>query len=176
MNVTEEKEIPQNPAQPKKRRRVVKKILITLILVFIIMQFFQPDKNNNGGNLSNDITTEVPMPDTVQRLFVLACYNCHSNNTRYPWYSNIQPVGWWLKDHIDEGKSELNFNEFAAYETRKQLKMLKKIKRSIQENWMPLGSYTWMHAEARLNATQKKIIIEWVDNAEAKISSRDNYK
>src|SRR5690349_17918374 len=88
----------------KKRRRWLKTVLLFLFFIFIIIQFFQPNKNNNDVAGTNDIHVLVSMPDTVQQIMKVACYDCHSNNTRYPWYSNIQPVGWWLKNHVEEGK------------------------------------------------------------------------
>ena len=104
---------------------MVKKVLIFLLVVFIIIQFFRPEKNQNDQILASDITHVVTVPDSVMGILKVACYDCHSNNTRYPWYNNIQPVAWWMKDHIDEGKRELNFSEFGKRPPAKQVKKLK---------------------------------------------------
>jgi len=149
----------------RNKKRVIKNILLFLLIAFMVLQFFQPDKNNNTVVVANDITSVVPMSDSVSKILHIACYDCHSNNTDYPWYSNIQPVGWWLASHIKEGKEELNFNEFTTYPTKKQLKKLDKIKKSQKDDWMPLGSYTLIHRDAKLNDAQKQLIMDWADSS-----------
>ncbi|MES2776399.1 MAG: heme-binding domain-containing protein [Bacteroidota bacterium] len=162
----------QAPLGPsKKKKRWVKNILLFLLIAFMVMQFFQPDKNNNDVVLSNNISSLVNVPDSVNKILYTACYDCHSNNTEYPWYSNIQPVGWWLNNHIKDGKKHLNFNEFATYTTKKQLKKLDEIKESQKDKWMPLDSYTWIHRNAKLTDAQRQLIINWVDSSAKTISS-----
>ena len=164
---------PEMPIQPpKKKKRWLKNIMLILLIVFAIMQAFQPKKNNNDITVANNITSIINMPDTVNKLLEAACYDCHSNNTKYPWYSNIQPAGWWLAYHVKEGKKHLNFNDFSTYPTKKQLKKLEEIKESQEEGWMPLDSYTWMHKDAKLNDIQKRMIINWVDSSITRISSQ----
>ena len=137
--------LPKQPVTGKKKVRWGRLILWGLLLIFIVMQFFQPDKNNNSVVLSNDISSLAAMPDDVSRLLHSACYDCHSNNTNYPWYANIQPVGWWLGSHIKDGKRHLNFNEFATYTPRRKNEKLEEVVKSLREGWMPLSSYTWIH-------------------------------
>lgn len=141
------------------------------------MQLFPPDKNNNGINASKGIGTIVPMPDTVSQLLRTACYDCHSNNTNYPWYTNIQPVGWWLSSHVEEGKKYLNLDEFAAIapkngKTAKQRQQdkLQEMAESLREGWMPLDSYLWTHKAAKLTDGQKKLLINWTDSARKAIA------
>ncbi|MES2646894.1 MAG: heme-binding domain-containing protein [Bacteroidota bacterium] len=162
----------------KRKRRWPKTILLILFFIFLIIQFFQPDKNNNSITATNDIHAMVSVPDSVQQLLKMACYDCHSNNTNYPWYTNIQPIGWWLNDHIEEGKQHLNFNEFVnipplnGKTTReRQLKKLEEVKETIEEGEMPLTSYTFIHKEAKLSPAQKQLIIDWSENALRTISS-----
>jgi hypothetical protein len=102
------------------------------------------------------------MPQNVQQILKTSCYDCHSNNTVYPWYSNIQPVAWWLKDHIDEGKRELNFSEFATYRIGRQYRKLEEINGEVKENKMPLESYTLIHSDAKLSDEQKLTLATWV--------------
>ena len=160
-----------------KKRRWVRKIFSLLVIIFVVIQFFQPDKNNNDVIAKNDIGTMLPMSDTVQQLLKTSCYDCHSNNTYYPWYSNIQPTGWWLKNHIEDGKKHLNFNEFVTLPPRngkttrqRQDKKLQEIKETIDEDEMPLNSYLWIHHNAKLNAAQKKLIGDWADSARKTLS------
>ena len=101
------------------------------------------------------------MPDTVQILLKTACYDCHSNNTNYPFYAYIQPIGWLLNNHIQEGKKELNFNEFGGLPKRRQASKLKSIANQIKDEAMPLPAYTILHKNAILTKTDKDLIINW---------------
>src|ERR1700709_1424131 len=93
----------------------IKKTLVILLAVFIIIQFFRPGKNRSGKTEMNEIAVKYSIPDTVKNILKTSCYDCHSNNTVYPWYAEVQPVAMWLGNHIDEGKDELNFSEFGTY-------------------------------------------------------------
>ncbi len=140
---------------------IIKKALIGLVVILVVIQFIRPEKNNNATASADDVTALYTVPDSVQQILKKACYDCHSNTTQYPWYSNIQPVAWWLKDHIDEGKDELNFSEFGKRPLAKQAKKLKKLAKEVEEGEMPLDSYTWMHKEAVLTESEKNTLINW---------------
>src|SRR2546430_458063 len=101
-----------------------RKWLLIFIVAFILIQFIQPARNKNGQVLQTDITRIVTVPPTIKAILETACYDCHSNNTRYPWYANIQPGGWWLAKHIRDGKDEINFSEFGSYSPRRQANKL----------------------------------------------------
>lgn len=138
-----------------------RKIILVLIAVLIIIQFFQPAKNNTVGPFANDISTKFPVPAEIKQILDKSCNDCHSNNTRYPWYSKIQPVGWWLANHVNEGKGELNFNEFASYPAKKQDHKLEELVETVNEGEMPLSSYTLIHTEAKLSPQEKQSLINW---------------
>ena len=145
--------------------RKVKIVLLVLLVVFALIQFIRPAKNRSTGEeLTTDITRIYAIPNDVQTILKNACYDCHSNNTQYPWYVNIQPVGWFMAGHIRNGKKELNFNEYGNYSSKRQRNKLKRMKEQIEENKMPLSSYTLMHREARLADNQKEQIIKWIDS------------
>ena len=143
-------------------KKFFKRFLLLLLLVFIGIQFFRPEKNISEGISANDITVKYAVPDDVKAILKTSCYDCHSNNTNYPWYNNIQPVAWWLKDHIDEGKRELNFSEFASYRIGRQYRKLEGINGEIKDGEMPLTSYTLIHGDAKLNEQQKLAVANWV--------------
>ena len=143
----------------------VKKILLVLLIVIIAIQFIQPAGNESGQVLPTDIAKVYNIPDQVQTVLKNACYDCHSNNTNYPWYANIQPVGWMLARHIKNGKAELNFNEFGSYSIRKQKNKLNSIANSLKDGTMPLSSYTLIHKNARLTKDENALIINWANNA-----------
>jgi hypothetical protein len=119
----------------------LKKIGLSVLIVFIAIQFIQPAHNKSGGLLTTDISKMFSIPDSVQLVLKNACYDCHSNNTIYPWYVNIQPMGWLMAKHIKQGKAVLNFSEFGNYTPRKQLSKLTGIANSISDDNMPLTSY-----------------------------------
>ncbi len=150
----------------------MKRIIIILILVLIVIQFFRPEKNVSAGPFPNDISTVYPVPQNISSMFEHACNDCHSNNTRYPWYAEIQPVAWWLNDHVIEGKEELNFNEFATYRASKQYKKLDEIGEMVQKGEMPLKSYTLIHADARLSDADKQAIMDWANSTREIMQSK----
>lgn len=154
-------------------RRIIKKILLVLFVVFIAIQFIQPAHNKSDAILATDISKIVSIPDSVQVILKNACYDCHSNNTAYPWYSNIQPMGWLMAKHIKQGKAVLNFSEFGNYSARKQLSKLTGIANSIKDDIMPLSSYKWMHKNARLTADQKTAITNWVQQSKDSLSAKN---
>ncbi len=146
-----------------------KKLLIGFILVLIVAQFIQPAQNNGTAEAATDITRVVPVPDSVMSLLKTACYDCHSNHTKYPWYSKITPVNWWLNNHIEEGKRELNFSTFANSSFRRKNKKLGETAEHVENHEMPLNSYTWLHAEARLSEAQRKTLIDWAHASQQKV-------
>jgi cytochrome c551/c552 len=133
------------------------------LAVLLLLQFIRPAKNKSNPPYPVDITTVYPVPADVQVILKNACYDCHSNNTGYPWYNNVQPVGLYLDHHVKEGKHELNFNEFAIYPAKRQRHKLEEIAEQVKEGEMPLRSYTLLHAEARLTDADKATILKWVE-------------
>ena len=138
--------------------------------ILIVIQFFHPEQNLGPLGGPDDIAARFPVPTDVHTVLVNACYDCHSNRTRYPWYAGVQPVGWWLAHHVNEAKGELNFSTFGAYTTKRTARKLDAIADEVEQGDMPLRSYTWMHPEARLTAEQRKKIISWAQALHTKIA------
>lgn len=149
-----------------------KKILLAILVVFIAVQLIRPAKNTSNAVQQADILTHFNVPDSVAGILKTSCYDCHSNNTNYPWYANIQPAGWLLAKHIKDGKEELNFNEFASYSQRRQLSKLKSIQNSIKDGSMPLSSYTIIHADAKLSEESKTLLIDWLTKTTDSLSAK----
>ena len=145
------------------KKRVLTKIIIALLIIFVLIQFFRPKKNLSEGTNVNDISTKYPVPDSVQAILKVACYDCHSNNTRYPWYAEIQPVAWWLNNHIVDGKRGLNFSIFTSYRIKKQFHRLDDINELVKKNEMPLSSYTLIHTDAKLSEQKKLLLANWTE-------------
>ena len=142
-------------------KKALKRILIILLIIFVLIQFIRPEKNRSEGKGPSDISTLYPVPDSIESILKVACYDCHSNNTRYPWYAEVQPVAWWLNNHIADGKKDLNFSEFTKYRIRKQYIKFEQIIKLVKDNDMPLASYTWIHKDAILTPGQKQAITVW---------------
>lgn len=138
-----------------------KKIAVFLGFCLVVIQFIRPETNLGEAYSENDIAHTVEVPKHVQEILSSSCYDCHSNATVYPWYANIQPLGFWLKHHVDEGKSELNFSEFKTYTDKRKTKKFKEIVKEVEENEMPLPSYTWIHKHAVLTQEQKDTLLAW---------------
>lgn len=151
-----------NSSPARKFRLPLKKILIGFAMLFVAIQFYRPARNESSAAPdANDITMKYAVPANVQQILRDACYDCHSNNTHYPWYNNIQPVASWMANHVEEAKSELNFNEFGKRRIALQNHKLEEIIDEVKEGEMPLSSYTWMHSEAKLSPEQRQAIINW---------------
>ncbi|MBK7883422.1 MAG: heme-binding domain-containing protein [Chitinophagaceae bacterium] len=151
----------------------IKKILLALLVVFIAIQFIQPAHNKSKELLATDFNKLFAVPDTVTAILQNACYDCHSNNSGYPWYSNIQPMAWMMARHIKNGKEELNFNEFGSYTSRRQISKLMGIANQIKDDEMPLSSYKMMHKKANLTKEEKVLIMDWMNNKADSLSANN---
>ncbi|HNP54283.1 MAG TPA: heme-binding domain-containing protein [Ferruginibacter sp.] len=142
--------------------RILKKIFLALLILLVLAQFIpRPPKNNNTEINANDITRLMTVPENVQAILKKSCYDCHSNNTHYPWYAKIQPVALFLNNHIEEGKRELNFSEFGSYKAKRQHRKLEEIIDQVKEGEMPLSSYTLIHGDAKLSTEQRQLLTDW---------------
>jgi hypothetical protein len=141
-----------------------KKIAITLLAVFGLIQVIRIDTKNPDFDWKKDFITLNQPPEKIRTLLSNACYDCHSNATFYPWYSNIAPVSWWLKNHINEGREELNFSEWADYAAFEKNKKLKRISKEIAEAEMPLFSYSFIHRKAKLNDNERQMLVNYIDS------------
>ena len=152
--------------------KIVKKILWVLLAAFIIIQFFHPAKNQSIEVLPSDISRNYQEPAEVQTILAKSCNDCHSNNTHYPWYNNIQPVAWWLNNHVLDGKRHLNFSEFTTMRVARQYKRMNDCIETIKKNEMPLDSYTWIHKDAILNDSEKQTLYAWCNTLRDSIKAK----
>jgi hypothetical protein len=141
---------------------MIKKIFIGLLVVLIVIQFIKPERNLSDDN-SASVATKYALPQDVNTILQKACNDCHSNKTVYPWYSNIQPVAWWLAGHVNDGKRHLNFSEFTTRPLAIQFHKFEETVEVLEENEMPLESYSWLglHPDARLTDEEKATVISW---------------
>lgn len=142
--------------------KILKTIVLILLIAFIAIQFFPTERNESDVIPKTDFMLVNNPPENISTLLKESCYDCHSNNTEYPWYNKMQPVAWFLEDHIKEGKAELNFNEWENYSERRKNSKLKSIINQIKNDEMPLSSYTLIHRDAILSDAEKKTLIDYM--------------
>lgn len=147
--------------------KILKKTALLLLVVFVGMQFFHPEKNQAVGDHTAQFLMETNPPKDVKNILQQTCYDCHSNNTEYPWYDNIAPVSYWLSDHVKDGKKHLNFSDWNAYEIKKKDHKLEELIEEVEAGKMPLKEYTWTHETARLTEEQRTAIIDWAKRTRA---------
>ena len=139
----------------------MKKWLWAFPALLLLIQFFQIDKTNPPVDPSKDYLTAAMAPPETATLTKAACYDCHSNQTKYPWYSYVAPVSWLLRDHIVEGREHLNFSEWTAYPAAKKAEKLEECGEMVSEGEMPMYSYVWLHPEANLSPAQQSQLAAW---------------
>jgi len=141
---------------------MLKKIILGLIVALVLIQFIRIDQTNPPVDKSKDFITLTQPSEEVKGILVTSCYDCHSNETQYPWYTNVAPLSWWLKHHINEGREHLNFSEWATYAEKRQQHKLDECMEEVHEGEMPLSSYTIMHKDAALSPAQKEVLNAWI--------------
>lgn len=129
--------------------------------MLLAAQAYRPMSNDGVAVGPNHISAKAPVPAEVEAILKRACYDCHSNATTYPWYANVQPLGWWLEWHVRDGKKHLNFSEFASYTARRATRKLEEVAEEVREHNMPLPSYLLTHPEARLSDADVKLLSDW---------------
>jgi len=141
--------------------KILKYFLFGIIAVFFLIQFVPANLPANNTDLTNDLILAENAPDNVKQIFTKACYDCHSNQTIYPWYSYVAPISWLIAKDTRLGREELNLSEWAELSKRKKIKVLNGIAEEIEEKNMPLKIYSIVHKDAILSDSEIKTITEW---------------
>lgn len=144
------------------RKKKLRIAICIVLAVFAGMQLIPVQRNESDTVSPSDFMQVYQVPDGVCRSLQQACYDCHSNHTRYSWYNMVQPVGWLLELHVTGGKAELNFSEWNTYSARRKRNKLKSIINQIDNGEMPLPSYTLLHPEAVFSQEEKDAVLEWL--------------
>ena len=147
-----------------KKYLTLKRILSVLAILLVVVQFIRPERNEGNAYGDNDITHFTTVPDDVKQILETSCYDCHSDHTNYPWYTNIQPIGLWMQHHVDEGKHHLNYSQYVTYKPKRQKHKMEETIEMIREGEMPMESYTFIHKNAELTPAQQQIIIHWAES------------
>jgi hypothetical protein len=148
-------------------KKLIKILLLLLVIGLIILQFFSIDKANPAIVDTDTANAALSIPDNINAILERSCKDCHSHDTDYPWYSNIQPVGWFLRDHIDHGREHFNLSIYNTYTLKKKAHKLEELCEQVESGEMPLPSYLWLHGEAVLSNEDKATLCEWAKSAKA---------
>lgn len=143
------------------------KATVFLLGAIIIIQLFQIEKSNPPIVKQKDFVELTNPPADLKTLIKEACYDCHSYETKYPWYTYVAPLNWWIGHHINEGREHLNFSEWGDYPYDRQLHKLEEFYEEVEEGEMPLTSYTLVHANARLSEDNVAKMVAWVKSIPA---------
>ena len=133
------------------------------ILILILIQFVRPDRNISE-NAKHNYSNELEVSNEIKDIIATSCADCHSNNTIYPWYSEIAPISWYLDYHINDGKKQLNFSEWNKYNKNQKEHIIKDLKEELEDQNMPLKSYLLLHNNAKLTVHQYKLLLDWVES------------
>lgn len=144
-----------------KKRLTLKNITIFLIFLLLLIQSVRFDKTSEPLDPAKDFVTITSANAEVSHILKIACYDCHSNQPTYPWYANLAPISWWMQNHIDEGSHHLNFSIWGTYSEKRKDHKLEECIEMVEEDEMPLASYTWMHKEAKLTDEQRLQLVEF---------------
>jgi hypothetical protein len=148
-------------SNPSKTKRAVKITGLILLAAFIIIQFFRPDRTNPPSDPTKSLWSDTSVPKEVAGLIKRSCIDCHSNQTEWPWYSNVAPVSWLVADDVANGRKRVNFSTWLDYSDRKREKMRGNIAEEIASGDMPLGKYTFIHPSSKPTDEEKKSMAAW---------------
>jgi len=149
--------------------KAVKVIILTLIVIFIAVQFIPSGIPLNVPDDNRSIANDSLVAGSVLKQLRNSCFDCHSNQVNFPWYSKMAPSSWFLAGHINEGRSHLNFSEWEDYSNREKVRILEEIKDEVVSGGMPLKSYLLIHRDAKPDAAEVAAIMKWADDATAKM-------
>ncbi len=135
--------------------------LMVIAAVLLLAQLIPVDRSVPEVPAEQDFMASVEVPEAIGTLIKDACYDCHSYQTTYPWYAKVAPVSFWIQNHINHGRDELNFNEWTTYSIKKAAHKLEESAEEVGEQHMPLASYTWLHPEAQLDEAQSGALAQW---------------
>ncbi len=142
-------------------KNIIKIIAIVLFIVLVGIQFIRPHRTNPPINPNETLENTAKVPNDVVAILKTSCKDCHSNETIYPWYSNVAPISWKLVEHIDEGRDVLNFSKWGTYSEQRKERKLKEICEQVKEREMPHNQYLWIHWNAKLSDEQIKMLCDW---------------
>lgn len=135
-----------------------------LLFLLVIIQFFPVKRPANNSDTTNDLIAVEKLKGNVPAVLKTSCYDCHSNQTNNPWYSHVAPVSWLLINHIEDGRSKLNFSDWKLNNKRRKIRQLEDMKEQVQQGEMPMSSYTFIHRKAKLTDKEQQLLVKWTED------------
>lgn len=152
--------------------RLLKWLMLVVLCAFVVMQFWRPARTNPPIDQSQTMHAHLNVTPEVAAILDRSCHDCHSNATRWPWYSNFAPTSWLLVDHVNEGRQHFNLSEWGRLDKRRASHRLEEICDEVKVGAMPMASYTWIHRSARLSAHDVQILCDWANAERARLAAR----
>lgn len=149
---------------------IIKKLLLFLFIGLVLVQFFRPEKNTGEMQSIQPFLAETNPPESVKSILKESCFDCHSDVTRYPWYNSITPINYWLESHIKDGKKHFNVSNWEGNSVKRKDHKFEELIEMVEDELMPLNSYTWIHRDAKLNEEQIELVIDWAKQVRLKYS------
>jgi hypothetical protein len=150
--------------------KILKWTAIVLAIILAGLQFIRPARTNPPVDEARTIRAQTQLTPEVAAILDRSCNDCHSNQTRWPWYSNVAPVSWFVINHVNVGRREMNLSEWAEYTAEDQQGFLKKICREVKDGAMPLTSYLRLHQEAKLSSEDVQRLCDWTSAESQRLS------
>jgi len=147
----------------------IKRLLVLIVVLLVVIQFVPVKAPSNNINTSNDLVSVEKLDGDVSVILKSSCYDCHSSQTHYPWYSHMAPVSWLVANDVKEGRAKLNFSDWKLNNKRRKIRQLEDIKEQVQQGEMPMGIYTVIHKKAKLTESQKQLLVKWTDDMANKV-------
>lgn len=154
-------------------KKMIKIVLILLVVIFIAIQFSRPDRTNPPIVQAETLEANMEVPQDVQAILKRSCNDCHTNDTNYPWYSNIAPISWSVVDHIRVGREELNFSKWGTYSQKRKDHKMEEICEQVESGEMPHNQYLWIHWDAELSKNDIQVLCNWTKNEKLKNRGTD---
>jgi hypothetical protein len=147
-------------------KKVLKWAAVVVLLLFVGAQFYRPDRTNPPVDERKTMRANTQMTPEVEAVLRRSCNDCHSSETVWPWYSNVSPASWFLKNHVEDGRRQLSFSEWATYPKRKRERKLHEMCEQVEAGEMPLKTYLPLHPSARLSDEDRRVVCEWTKQEE----------
>ena len=146
------------------------KIVLVIVGILFLIQFIRIDQTNLKVDEGKDFSSDRLVPEDIRIIVKRSCYDCHSNETTYPWYANVAPISWWIKGHVNDARKLINFSEWENYSNEEKARKLMNSVAYIKPDQMPLSSHVSQHPEAKLTTKNKKVLMDWMKEEAEKLN------
>ena len=153
-------------------KKTLRWVFIILVCAFVVIQFIRPARTNPVIDPTQTIESRLQVSPQAEAIFDRSCNDCHSNKTRWPWYTNVAPVSWFVIGHVNDGRSAMNLSAWGGYDKDKQSRRLRDMCEQVQDGEMPLNTYTPLHPGSKLSADDVKTLCDWANAERARLTAQ----